>query len=210
MKLYGHPASTCTRKVLTTLAEKGAEAEFVLVDLMTGAQKSADHLARQPFGVVPAIDDDGFALYESRAIIRYLDETLPGKKLSPADAKGRAVMEQWISVEYSYFTPAAMKIISECLFKKMQGLEPDMAVVEGAKKNLARYVDVLGKRLASSTYLAGEEFTLADIGYLPYIEYLFASGHGDVIDANPAVASWWRRCAERPSWMKATGKGAKA
>lgn len=210
MKIFGHPMSTCTRKVLTTLAEKGVDAEFVLVDLMTGAQKSPEHLARQPFGVVPALDDDGFAMNESRAMIRYIDETAPGKKLTPADAKTRAVMEQWISVEYSYFTPSAMKIISECLFKKMQGAAADESVVEAGRKGVTRAVDVLGKRLSASTYLAGEEFSLADICYMPYIEYLFAAGHGDLIDANPAVSSWWRRIAERPSWMKVTGKNAKA
>lgn len=208
MKVFGHPMSTCTRKVLTTLAEKGAEPDFVLVDLMTGAQKQPEHLARQPFGVVPAINDDGFELYESRAIIRYIDETVAGPKLTPQDPKGRAVMEQWISVEYSNFTPPAMKIISECLFKKMQGMEPDQAVVDGARKNVAKCVGIMENRLKSSTYLAGDQFTLADIGFMPYVEYLFASGHGDLITSSPAVASWWGRVSERPSWQKATGKTA--
>src|SRR5271169_2565324 len=110
MKLYGHPMSTCTRKVLTTLAEKGHEADFVIVDLMKGEHKQEAHVARQPFGRVPALDDGGFWLYESRAIVRYLDEKLAGPKLTPADIQDRASMEQWISVEYSYFSPAAMKI----------------------------------------------------------------------------------------------------
>src|SRR5579883_1276415 len=73
MKLYGHPISTCTRKVLFTAQEKGHKLELVVVDLAKGEHKSADHLSRQPFGQVPALDDGGFALYESRAIARYLD-----------------------------------------------------------------------------------------------------------------------------------------
>jgi len=105
MKIYGHPISTCTRKVLTTLEEKGQKADLVVVDIMKGDQKNPDHLARQPFGQIPAIDDDGFVLYESRAIIRYVDETMAGPKLTPNDAKGRGLMEQWMSVETSNFTP---------------------------------------------------------------------------------------------------------
>src|SRR4051795_9201851 len=81
MKVYGHPISTCTRKVLATLAEKGAAFEFVVVDLFKGEHKAAEHLARQPFGQVPVLEHDDFRMYESRAIIRYLDEVLPGKKL---------------------------------------------------------------------------------------------------------------------------------
>src|SRR5262245_37977023 len=109
MKIYGHPMSTCTRKVLTVLAEKGHEAEFVLVDLLKGEQKQPDHLARQPFGVVPVLDDNGFRIYESRAIIRYLDEKLGGTSLTPTDMVGRALMNQWMSVEQSYLAPPAVK-----------------------------------------------------------------------------------------------------
>src|SRR5690242_10327489 len=105
MRIYGHPMSTCTRKVLTTLAEKKVTAEFTTVDITKGEGKTPENLVRQPFGQVPAMDDNGFVLYESRAIIRYLDETLPGVALSPKDAKGRAKMEQWISVESANFTP---------------------------------------------------------------------------------------------------------
>src|SRR5579871_179435 len=121
MKLYGHPMSTCTRKVLTALAEKGHEAEFVLVDFAKGEHKQEPHLTRQPFGRVPALEDDGFWLYESRAMTRYIDEKLPGVRLQPTDLKDRALMEQWLSVEYSYFSPAAMKIVSELLLGKMHG-----------------------------------------------------------------------------------------
>ena len=90
MKLYGSPISTCTRKVLCTLAEKGAQADFVNIELFKGEQKNADYMTvHQPFGRVPAIEDDGFSMYESRAIIRYLDATLPGTKLVPPESAGR-------------------------------------------------------------------------------------------------------------------------
>lgn len=205
MKVYGHPMSTCTRKVLTVLAEKGHEAEFKLVDIMKGEQKSPDFLALQPFGVVPVLDDDGFILYESRAICRYLDGRLPGTSLIPADPKARALMEQWISVESSNFTPQAMKIIMNMMFYPMMGKEPDMAAVEAARVEAGKALDVLGRNLEKQEYLAPSGFSIADISYMPYITYLFGAKSGDLITDRPAVAAWWERISTRPSWKKVAG-----
>lgn len=205
MKVYGHPMSTCTRKVLTVLAEKGHEAEFKLVDIMKGEQKSPDFLAMQPFGVVPVLDDDGFILYESRAICRYLDGRLEGASLIPADAKERALMEQWISVESSYFTPQAMKIIMNLLFGQITGKPADMPVVLAACVEVAKVLDIMGRTLEKQEYLAPSGFSLADICYMPYITYLFASERGDLISTRPAVAAWWNRISTRPSWKKVAG-----
>jgi glutathione S-transferase len=206
MKLYGHPMSTCVRKVLCTLAEKGHEAELVMVDLMKGEQRSPEHLARQPFGVVPVLEDDGFMLYESRAIIRYLDAKLGGPSLTPADIKDRGLMEQWIGVEQSYFSGPTMKAVAEIMFAPMRGKPTDSSVVDKGKAEAAKVLDVIEKGLAGKEYLAGT-FSLADITYLPYLEYLFATNLGDIVRERPNVASWWGRISERPSWRKVTGKG---
>ncbi len=207
MKVFGHPASTCTRKVLCTLAEKGAAFDFVVVDITKGEQKSAEHLARQPFGVVPAIDDDGFALYESRAIVRYLDATLPGTSLTPADAKDRALMEQWICVEHSYFSPHAMKSVLNIWYASMAGKQPDADVVAKGLADATRALDVLEKALVGKEYLAGT-FSLADIMYAPYLQYLQDLGINAIVTERPNVLAWWQRVSARPSWQKAIGKGA--
>src|SRR5689334_23326698 len=102
MKLFGHPMSTCTRKTLFTLHETATPFDFELVDFAKGEHKQPPHIERQPFGQVPALED-GFMLYESRAMMRYIDE-LAGGKLTPKDPKSHAMMEQWISVETSNFT----------------------------------------------------------------------------------------------------------
>lgn len=207
MKVYGHPASTCTRKVLCLLAEKGVSAEFVMVDIMKGAQKSEEHLARHPFGVVPAFeDDDGFVLYESRAILRYLDAKLEGASLSPKDLKDRARMEQWISVEQSYFSPPAMKAILEVFFAPMKGTTPDPDVIAKGKAEAAKALDVLERALVGKDYLVGE-FSLADITYAPYLQYLFDTKAADIIAERPNVSAWATRVLERASWRKALGKG---
>ena len=205
MKVYGHPMSTCTRKVLTTLAEKGQEAEFVLVDLMKGEQKQPDYLARHPFGVVPVLEDDGFSLYESRAIIRYLDEKLPGIQLTPSDLKERARMNQFMSIEQSYLASPTVKIVFQLIFGKMQGKEPDMAIVEAARTEVQKPLDVADKTLAGQEYLAGSSLSLADIGWMPYVQYLFAAGQGSLVTDRPNVGAWWNRVSSRPSWKKVAG-----
>jgi glutathione S-transferase len=202
MKLYGSKYSTCTRKVLATLAEKGAEAEFVPIDLGKGEQKSPEHLARQPFGKVPAIDDDGLQLFESRAIIRYLDEKLPGPKLTPADAQGRARMNQWISIESEYFSPVAMKLVHQLLFNPRFGRPTDQAVVDKARADIVRPLDVLAQRLEAQPFLAGDAFSLADITFMPYFEYLAAAKETLLIGQRKPVAAWWEKIAARPSWKK--------
>jgi glutathione S-transferase len=190
MKVYGHPISTCTRKVLTTLAEKQAKFDFVLVDLMTGAHKKPDHLARQPFGQIPALEDGDFSLYESRAIIRYLDETLPGQALRPKDARGRAIMEQWMSVETSNFTPHAMTYIYQHFFGPMRGQQPDLAKVEEAKPKLDKCLEIMDKRLSSVPHFAGDSFSLADISFMPYVEYAMQTPAKDLIAARSHVSAW--------------------
>lgn len=207
MKVFGHPMSTCTRKVLTVLAEKQHKFDFVVIDFAKGEHKGPEHMARQPFGVVPALDHDGFGLYESRAICRYLDETLPGAKLTPSTAKERGLMEQWVSVEASYFSPAAMKIIYQVAIKPMFGGTPDEAAIQEGREAMVTPANVLDKHLSGgSQYLVGDQFTIADICYLPYIEYLFMGKHGDLITDRKHLAAWWTRCSERKSWRVASGK----
>lgn len=204
--LYGNPGSTCTRKVLMLLAERGAEARFVNIDLGRGEQKSADHLARHPFGVVPVLMDGDFKVYESRAIIRYLDRVLPGTPLTPEDNHEYGMMEQFINVEQAYFAAPAMKIVYQRLLNPMRGLPTDEAKVEEGRNELSRCLNVLEERLSESAYLAGPKFSLADITYLPYCEYLFAAGAGDLITGKVHVSDWWTRCSQRDTWQKAIGR----
>jgi glutathione S-transferase len=205
MKLYGDPGSVCTRKVLAVLAEKGHDAEFILVSVKGGEHKKPEHLVRQPFGVVPALEDDGFLMYESRAIMRYLDQKLPGPALTPTNLQDRTRMDQWMSVEQSYFSGPAMKAILQML-GKFAGREPDMNLVEQGKAGVAKPLDVMAKHLEANDYLAGKQFTLADISWAPYVQRFMDFGIGDVITERPAVAAWWQRVSSRPAWNKAIAR----
>ncbi len=211
MKVYGHPASTCTRKVLTTLIEKNQSYDFVMVDIMKGEGRSPEHLARQPWGQVPVFEaDDGWQLIESRAIIRHLDETLPGASLTPSDPRERAKMNEWLSVEQSNFTPGVMKILGQLLFARWRGEEPQMSIVEDGRVAVRKAVAVMEKTLGQHEYIAGGSFSLADISFMPYVEYLFVAGEGALITENANTAAWWNRVSERASWQRVRGSSTAA
>lgn len=201
MKIFGNPASTCTRKVLTALAETKTPHEFVRVDFTTGEHKAPDHMKRQPFGQVPALEDDGFAMYESRAMCRYINEK-SGGKLVPNTAQGRAQMEQWISIETSNFTPSAMTQIYQHIFRSPQTPE----ALDKATTKLDTALATMNDHLAKNDYFAGD-FSIADISFMPYVEYLMATPVKEQVLRYPHVASWWNRVSERPSWRTATGRG---
>lgn len=201
IKLYGNPLSTCTRKVLTTLAETKTPYEFIVVDFGKGEHKGAAHLLRQPFGQVPTIDDDGFELFESRAICRYLSEKADSA-LTPRDPKSRAKMEQWLSVEQSNFAPSAMKFVFHYVFGRPQ----EQATLDAAQAMIETCCESFSKPLSSGLFLAGDHFTLADVGLMPYVEYLMATPAAEILQKYPAVMAWWSRVSSRPSWKAATGK----
>ncbi|AUX47815.1 glutathione S-transferase [Sorangium cellulosum] len=212
MKIYGMRESTCTQKVLTVLAEKGHEAELVEVNVLKGEDKTLpEHLARHPFGEIPVLEDDGFLLYESRAIIRYLDQRLPGAPLTPGDLRQRALMEQWISIEQSYFSGPVYDVIRSGpvynLVWSSPGAiyfppPPDEALLQKSKRDVARAFEVMDETLSRQPYLAGSMFSLADITHMPYISYLIASGGGELVARGAGVAAWWERVSGRPSWRK--------
>jgi glutathione S-transferase len=201
LTIYGHPMSTCTRKVLMTLNETGTPYEMSVVEFATGAHKQAPHMARQPFGRVPALSDGGFELFESRAMCRYINDKASGK-LMASDPKGRAVVEQWISIETSEFSSHAMKFIYEHTFKRPQTPE----VLEAAGTGLTTTLEVMDKQLAKTPFLAGSDLTLADVVYMPYIDYIMATPAKEFITKHPHVAAWWNKISERPTWKKTTGK----
>jgi glutathione S-transferase len=201
LKVFGHPMSTCTRKVLMTLGETKLPYELVTVDFAKNEHKQEPHLSRQPFGQIPAIDDGGFAFYESRAICRYLNEKAGGN-LVPTDIQGRATMEQWISIEASNLSPHAMKFIYHHVFKRPQ----DEAVLAAAGKSFDVALGAMEKRLAASPFLAGADLTLADIVFMPYFDYVMSTPVKGAITKFPQVTAWWNKVSERPTWKKVVGR----
>ncbi|KAF5374480.1 hypothetical protein D9615_009067 [Tricholomella constricta] len=204
LKLHGTGNSTCTRRVGAFLREKKIPFELVEVNLMKGEHKSPAFVAKQPFGQIPYIDDDGFILYESRAICRYLEAKYPnqGTKLIPDDIKGKALFEQAASVEASNFDAYAAKAVAEVIFKPFFGQTPDQAVFQELIKQLGLRLDAYEVILSKQKYVAGDNFTLADIFHLPYGALLAAAGSNIMSDeSRPNVVRWWNDITARDSWV---------
>ena len=158
-------------------------------------------MKRHPWGKVPVITfPGGFTLYESRAICKYLANKLSFPLLPPdSDVEAAALFDQAQSVEMLYFADPAGKIAFEKFAKKFMGLPPNDAVVSEALQSVETFFDVAERLLQSEDYMAGKEFTLADIYYIPLIQRLFACGYADVILSRKAVSAWWERCINRPA-----------
>jgi glutathione S-transferase len=113
-------------------------------------------------------------------------------------------MEQWISVESANFTPHAMKFIYHHTFKRPQ----EAAVLEAAGHGLETCFGVLEARLAKSPYLAGDQLSLADVCYMPYLEYAMGTPVKEMLAKYPHVAAWWSKISERPTWLKVANRRA--
>nr|UJV38490.1 glutathion S-transferase [Trametes gibbosa] len=209
LPLYGNAMSTCTQRVRTVLAELGVQYEFVSVDFAKGEHKAPAFVAIQPFGQVPYLDDDGFKLYESRAIARYVALKYGGvSKLipDPADLHKVALFEQAASIESSSFDPSASSLAFENIFKPLFGLQTDPTRVTALKTTLENKLAVYDVILGKTKYLAGDELTLADLFHLPY-GYLLEKQNIDYLVSGkfPNVTRWWNDVSSRESWKKVSG-----
>jgi len=161
-------------------------------------------MKRHPFGKVPVISfPEGFTLYESRAICKYLATKYSFPLLPPeSNVEATALFDQAQSVEILYFQEPAGRIAFEKFAKKFMGLPPHESVVAEALRLVDAYLDVAESLLQHKKYMAGNEFTLADVYYIPLIQRLCACGYGDVILSRKAVSAWWDRCTSRPAVQK--------
>ncbi|KAM5344951.1 hypothetical protein ACJ41O_010813 [Fusarium nematophilum] len=200
--LYGCRGLTNTDRVRLTLAEAGfTDYELVVVNLAKGEQKSEENMKRHPWGKVPVVTfPDGFTLYESRAICKYLAKKYSFPLLPPdSDAEAAALFDQAQSAEMLYFAESAGRIAFEKFAKQVMGLPPDEAVIEGALRSIEMFLGGAERLLQQRDYMAGKDFTLVDIYYIPLIQKLFACGYGDVILSRKGVSAWWDRCVNRPA-----------
>ncbi|KAG9043800.1 hypothetical protein FS837_009118 [Tulasnella sp. UAMH 9824] len=192
LTIIGHPSSSCTRRVKTVLIEKGVEYTLKSLEWTVAEHKSEAHLKLQPFGQVPVlIDEDGYTLFESRAISRYIASKYAdqGIKLlpDPSDAKAVALFEQAASIEQTSFDPYAYGIAVEKVFNPMKGIPTDEKRLKSLIDTLSLKLDGYERILSKQKYLAGDqELTIVDLWHLPYAEMSekFAS---QVYEAHPKV-----------------------
>ncbi len=200
LTLSGDPRSTYTWSVRIALAEKGLPYEMV-----QRAPHSSDQVRLHPFGRIPALRDGDFVLFETSAIVRYLDECFPDPPLIPDSVRTRARAEQWVSATSSYIYDAMIRrYVLQYLFPRGPDGQPDQAVIKAAWPDIVRYLAILNDAYRHHRTIAGEAFSIADLLLVPIIDYLaLAPGGDELLSAAPNVRRALASARQRPSF-KAT------
>src|SRR5208282_1508265 len=194
LKIYGVARSRAAR-VLWMAKELGLDYEHVKVDFATGETRQPAHLALNPNGHIPVIDDDGVILWESMAINLYLAKKYNTAGLYPTRLEDEARAWQWsfwgmTEVE----RPLLTAMMNRAIFPENQR---DLAAADAAEKTLAQPLGVLDGVLGRTPYVLGQNFTVADLN----VASILAWARPAQIDMSsfPKVAEWLRICAERPA-----------
>lgn len=198
---HGVPGSPFLRAVLATAEEKGVP--YRLIPLAPGSLQSEAHRRMHPFGRIPVVEHGDFVLYETQAIVRYLDAVGAGPSLQPTDPRAAARMNQVIGVNDWYFFP---KVAGPVVFQRLigpilLGTTPDEAAIAEALPTAQTCVAEFERLLGSSTWLAGESFSLADLMVGPQLEYLSQTPEGRALLGGTRLEAWLKRIAARPSFQ---------
>lgn len=196
LKIHYHPLSTFARRVRILILEKGLdlETEFVEVDMAAGAHKAQPYVSLNPYGRVPTLEeDDGFVLYESTAILEYLEATHPTPPLVPADLRGRVQVSQHMKLCDLQLARQTGTIIFPKRFLPKDRW--DGAAMAQAKKEIESHLHILEQQLGGKEYIVGNSYSLVEVCYTPFVEFLPLME----IHPPPHVASWAARILSRAS-----------
>ena len=204
--VFGAAYSVYVRIVRLALAEKGAPYRLVEVDIFAPDGPPTDYVARQPFKRIPALEHEGFRLYETGAITRYVDEAFPGPALMPDNQEARARVNQVISIVDNYaYRSMVWGVFMECVRAPARGKIGDEAVIASSLKLAETCLDALEDLAAADgPAFLGPAVTLADLYLGPMMGYFTMAKPGaERLAAHPRLSRWWGWMKERPS-MAAT------
>jgi glutathione S-transferase len=199
--LFGAAYSVYVRSARLALEEKGVAYRLEEVDIFAAGGPPAGYLERHPFGRIPAFEHDGFRLYETGAITRYVDEAFAGPPLQPTDPRRRARMNQVLGIldNYAYRT-LVWDIFVERVRASKQGRSADEQKIAAALPKGATCLAALETIMDGRAYLAGDALTLADLHAAPMFAYFRLAEEGEtMLRQHPPLQSWWERIAQRPS-----------
>lgn len=196
--VYGAPYSTYTRSALLALQEKGVSYDLSMVDIFQPIP--AEHTARQPWGKIPVLEHDGFRVYETAPIMRYIDEAFPGESLQPAGVRDRARMGQVIGIidSYAYKSAITDLFVQRAAMPKF-GQPSDEGKIAAALEPTETALDAIVAVQGGDCWLAGE-FSLADLHFVAIYVYLAMTPEGAaMLKARPSLTAWWEAVSARPS-----------
>jgi glutathione S-transferase len=202
--VYTVPGSPYALAVLATLEEK--RLDYRLSPLAPAGIKSEPHLSRHPFGRMPAVEHDGFRLYETQAILRYIDRIFPGPSLTPADPKAAARMDQVMNINDWYLFQGVANVIvfHRVIGPRLLGVAPDEAAIAAAMPQAYVVFGEFAQLLGSQPYFAGDQLSLADLMVAPQLDFFAGTPEWAPLTANkPNLLAWLDRMNRRAS-MQAT------
>jgi len=203
--VHSIPGSPFGRAVLIALEEKAAAYRFAPVAPAT--LRTAAHLARHPFGRVPVLEHGAFRLYETQAILRYLDRVLPGVALTPAAARSAARMDQMMNVNDWYVFQGVGNVIAfqRIIAPRLLGRAPDEAAIAAALPRARAVFAELAAQLGADPYFAGTPLSLADVLMAPQLDFLQQTPEWETLAApHENLRRWLDRMNARPSLQATT------
>lgn len=198
--VYGADYSVYVRIVRLVLEEKGVGYELVPVDVFAADGIPGWYFEHQPFGRIPAFEHDGFRLYETGTIARYVDETFDGPALQPVEARPRARMNQITGMLDAY---AYRAMVWDVAVERLEKTPPDEAVIANGLRQARTALQALSSLKAEGPWLLGTDLTLADLHAAPIISYLVKVAEGRKLLAESAdIQDWYARIAARAGFAK--------
>jgi glutathione S-transferase len=200
MKLYVLPPSPRAFKVIALKNHLGIDCEMHLVDLSRGDQLGPEYIAMNPNRKMPVLEDDGFVLWESNAILFYLASKKPQSGLWPSDVQRQADVLRWLAWEGAHWDAESCGMVGyERVSKGVLGLGPaDPAFIARGEENFARFAAVLNDCVKGRRWLTGDALTIADFSigaWIPVAERLQLP-----VAKYPEVGRWFEGLASLPAW----------
>ncbi|HUZ32556.1 MAG TPA: glutathione S-transferase family protein [Xanthobacteraceae bacterium] len=203
--VHSVPGSPYGRAVFATLEEK--RAAYRLAPVANDGRRREPHLSRHPFGRVPVLEHDGFLLYETQAILRYLDRILPNPALTPADPQAAACMDRAMNVCDWYLFQGVANVIGfqRIIRPRLLGQPTDEAAVAAAAPQARMVFNELSRLLGGKPYLAADTVSLADIHVAPHLDFLRLTPEWEPLTAAaPNLVDWLNRMTSRASLAATT------
>ncbi|MES0882742.1 glutathione S-transferase family protein [Roseibium sp. SCP14] len=203
IELFGADYSVYVRSARLAMEEKGVPYILIPVDVFATGGPPEEHFKRQPFGKIPALKHDGFSLYETAAILRYVDEAFDGPLLQPKDPKSRARMTQILSIldTYAYRT-LVWDIFVERVAKTREGAEADEVKIASALGPARTIICVLEDLTEQGAFLLGEQLTLADCHAAPMLNLFQKTPEGaELMESSPKLLNWLQAFKVRKSFQ---------
>ena len=202
--VFGAAYSVYVRTVRLVLAEKNVPYRLVEIDVFGEGGPPPDYLMRHPFGRIPAFEHDGFRLYETDAIIRYIDETFDGPPLIPDTSKGRARMTQVMRILDSYAYPSMVwGVYVEQVDATQEGRETDTVKLDEAIGRSRTCLAALERLMDDGPFLVGSRPCLADLLAAPMFTYFRMAPQGrQLLGEHPRLKSWLEQMLVRPSMIE--------